>query len=80
MNALLLTALLLAPPKYGDPTVMRAYAASNSLDVATAFVEADGVTDYTAVCWLRWRPRAALTNAIRSAAASRVSPAASRLR
>ena len=64
MPSLLLSILLLAPPKYGDPTVMRAYASSNALDVATAFVEADGVTDYTAVCWLRWRPRAALTNAL----------------
>lgn len=49
---------LLAPPQFGDPTRMRAYSVSNTLDIATAFFNDDRATNFTAIIWVRWTPRA----------------------
>ena len=49
---------LLAPPQFGDPTRMFALSRSNSLDVATAYFSDDQASNFTAVVWMKWTPRA----------------------
>lgn len=48
---------LLAPPQFGDPTVMRSYSCSNVFDVATAFFSDDQASNFTAIVWMKWTPR-----------------------
>ena len=49
---------MLAPPRFADPTVMYAFSRSNVLDVATAFFDDDRASNFTAIVWMKWTPRA----------------------
>ncbi len=49
---------LLAPPQFGDPTRMCAYSCSNAMDVATAYFSDDQASNFTAIVWMKWTPRA----------------------
>ena len=51
---------MLAPPRFADPTVMYAFSRSNVLDVATAFFDDDRASNFTAIVWMKWTPRANL--------------------
>jgi len=48
---------LLAPPRFGDPTVMCAASYSNMFDVATAYFTDDRASNFTAIVWMKWTPR-----------------------
>lgn len=48
---------LLAPPRFADPTRMCAYSCSNTMDIATAYFNDDGATNFTALVWIKWTPR-----------------------
>lgn len=49
---------LLAPPRFGDPTLMRAFTRSGRFDLANAFFGHDRATNFTLCCWMKWTPRA----------------------
>lgn len=49
---------MLAPPRFGDPTRMCAYSCSNVFDVATAYFSDDQASNFTAIVWMKWTPRA----------------------
>jgi len=48
---------LLAPPQFGDPTRMWAYSCSNTMDVALAYFSDDQASNFTAIVWMKWKPR-----------------------
>lgn len=47
---------MLMPPRFGDPTRMTMRDRSGVFDLATAFVEREGITSLTFVVWLKWEP------------------------
>ena len=47
---------LLMTPRFGDPTRMTMRDRSGVFDLATSFIEREGVTSLTYIVWMKWNP------------------------